>query len=70
MALVRTHVAREKDPDADCTDRKGTVLTRYVLVRIPGRRVTAGERNKMKLERIEEMIDPQDMYLCRPHADP
>lgn len=20
----------------------------------------------MKLERIEEMIDPQDMYLCRP----
>lgn len=37
-----------------------------VQVRIPDRRVAAGERNKMKLERIEEMIDPQDMYLCRP----
>lgn len=35
-------------------------------MRIPDRRVAAGERNKMKLERIEEMIDPQDMYLCRP----
>lgn len=29
-----------------------------VLVRIPDRRVTAGERNKMKLGRIQEMIDP------------
>lgn len=37
-----------------------------VQVRIPDRRVAAGERNKMKLEMIEEMIDPQDMYLCRP----
>lgn len=40
-----------------------------VQVRIPDRRVAAGERNKMKLERIEEMIDPQYMYLCRPMID-
>jgi hypothetical protein len=23
----------------------------------------------MKLERIEEMIDPRDMYLCRPMTE-
>lgn len=40
-----------------------------VQVRIPDRRVAAGERNKMKLERIEVMIDPQYMYLCRPMID-
>ena len=40
-----------------------------VQVRIPDRRVAAGERNKMKLERIEVMIDPQYMCLCRPMID-
>lgn len=40
-----------------------------VLVRIPDRRVAAGERNKMKLERIEEMINPRKMYLCRPMTE-
>jgi hypothetical protein len=29
--------------------------------RTPGRRVAAGKPNKMKLERIEEMIIPQDI---------
>ena len=60
-------------PDICCTDRDWDRM--YFPFQFPksdapaqtDRRVTAGERNKMKLERMEEMINAPG-YLCRPQS--
>ncbi|KAJ5666179.1 uncharacterized protein N7477_008627 [Penicillium maclennaniae] len=77
MALVDISMLRALGPEpartvADSNLRRDvfsiTVLQSDVPARTPGGRDAAGQPNKMKLERMEEMIVPQDTRADPPAA--